>query len=264
MLPDVHVIIPARYASTRLPPAKALADIHGMPMLEHVYRRAMKAGVKSVTVATDHLAIIQASKSMGADALMTSVLHESGTERVAEAIDLLGLPDDAIVINLQGDEPLINPYRISILANDLLHNESIQVSTLAEQLTTCDDYLDPNDVKVVLNKDNFALYFSRSPIPAIKGVAINQLEEHQIPKQSYKHIGLYAYRASYLRQLINLPVADISLSESLEQLNILWNGGPIHVVEVKDQRPSISVDTLEDLEHVRQLIESRPELLDEL
>lgn len=263
-MPDVHVVIPARYASTRLRPAKALADIHGMTMLEHVYRRAIKADVKSVTVATDHLAIIEAAENMGAHALMTSTRHESGTERVAEAIDLLGLPDDAIVVNLQGDEPLINPYRITILANDLLHHDSIQVSTLAEQLSTAKDYLDPNVVKVVLNKDNFALYFSRSPIPAIKGVGVNQLDDQHIPKQSFKHIGLYAYRAAFLRQLINLPVADISLSESLEQLNILWNGEPIHVVEVKDQRPSISVDTLEDLEHVRRLIESRPELLDGL
>ncbi|HBG45356.1 MAG TPA: 3-deoxy-manno-octulosonate cytidylyltransferase [Deltaproteobacteria bacterium] len=242
----IAAIIPARYASTRLE-GKPLADLNGKPMVWRVYERARAASlIQGVIVATDDERILNSVIFHGGKAVMTSVSHRSGTDRVAEA----ALSVDAeIIVNLQGDEPLIEPWLIDAAVKPLIDDPSIQVCTLKTRITEEDEYYDPNAVKVVTGRDGNALYFSRSPIPFAR------VPFGELAPPPFKHIGLYVYRRDFLFEFTKLKPAPLEVAESLEQLRALENGHRIKVVEV-DYNP-VSVDTPEDLEKVRRIIKER-------
>jgi 3-deoxy-manno-octulosonate cytidylyltransferase (CMP-KDO synthetase) len=242
----VSVFIPARYASTRLH-AKPLADICGRPMIEHIYRQAEKARLANmVTVATDDKRIFDAIKGFNGNVVMTSASHSSGTDRVTEAARDI---DAEIIVNLQGDEPLIGPDMIDSAVQPMLADSSLLMATIATRLYDEEDFRNPNVVKVTVDKDGFALYFSRSPIPFSKR-PFSELREKPL-----KHIGLYVYRKDFLLGFSRLPGSWLEEAESLEQLRALENGVKIKVTEVN--KDTISVDTAEDLERVRKLIQAQ-------
>lgn len=247
-----HVIIPARYASTRLP-GKPLLDIAGKPMLQHVCERAMESGAASVTVATDDSRILEAVQSFGATACLTSAEHTSGTERLAEAAGLLGLGDEEIVVNLQGDEPLMPPVLLAQVAEILEGDHGADMSTLCTRIHTAAELFDPHVVKVVMDRLGNALYFSRAVIPWDRDAFAVTTEE--LPEQAihYRHLGIYAYRVGFLEAYVKKAACDLERMESLEQLRVLWHGGRIHVAEASEV-PGPGVDTAEDLERVRALL----------
>lgn len=246
------VVIPARYASTRLP-GKPLLDIGGMPMIRHVWQRAVDSGAARTIIATDDERIASACGEFGAQVEMTNPGHASGTERIAEVTERLALADDAVVVNLQGDEPLIPPLLIAQVAENLMTNDATaEVSTLCERISEPDDVFDPDIVKVVADHRGLALYFSRAPIPWSResfgrSRAMDNTAEH------FRHIGIYAYRAGYLRTYTSLSPSPMERTERLEQLRILYHGGRIHVAEAREN-PGPGVDTPKDLEHVRRLL----------
>jgi 3-deoxy-manno-octulosonate cytidylyltransferase (CMP-KDO synthetase) len=243
------VLIPARLASTRLP-NKPLADIGGAPMVVRVAQQALKSGASQVVVACDSEEIQTACATHGINAVLTKVDHPSGSDRLAEACDLLDLADDEIVVNVQGDEPLIDPQLIASVAN-LLSNRSVAVmGTASHAIESIADQSNPNIVKVVLNAKSEALYFSRSLIPFNR-------DGHANAPKPLRHVGIYSYRASFLRQFPKLPQAPIEVSESLEQLRALWHGYSI-AVHVSDTVPGPGVDTPEDLARARQLWSQLP------
>lgn len=246
---DFIAVIPARYASTRLP-AKALADIAGKPMVVRVAERAQASGAAAVWVAADDVRIIAAAQAHGFHALMTSAEHASGTDRLAEVVDKLALDDDAIVVNVQGDEPLIDPTLIHAVARELqLHPEAV-MATACHAIHDYATLINPNVVKVVLDAVGYALYFSRAPIPWPRDAfAAGQSLPDGLPV--FRHIGLYAYRAGFLRQYAGLTPAPVERFESLEQLRVLWHGHKISVT-VSEQPAAPGVDTAEDLAMVRQ------------
>jgi 3-deoxy-manno-octulosonate cytidylyltransferase (CMP-KDO synthetase) len=244
------VLIPARLASTRLP-EKPLADIGGLPMVVRVAQRAAEAGAEQVVVAADDVRIVQACAAHGVRALLTRTDHVSGSDRLAEACTLLGLAGAQVVVNVQGDEPLIDPRLIRQCAKLLQEREDCVMSTAAHPIDKLKDYLDPNIVKVVLDARGNALYFSRAPIPWQRdGGAGGQPALPQPP--ALRHVGLYAYRAGFLRDFPALPPAAIESTEALEQLRALWHGQRIAVV-VSDHAQAAGVDTPQDLERVRAL-----------
>jgi len=242
----MHVIIPARYSSTRLP-GKPLSDIAGKPMIVRVAEQAQQSGARSVVVATDDVRIQDAVVAHGFDAIMTRPDHLSGTDRLAEAIEQLGLEDDAIVVNLQGDEPLMPPRLIRAVADLLAAHPSAVMATASHATTRRDDFLNPNIVKVVTDHEGCALYFSRAPIPwprdAMSGAGGG-------PIKAFRHIGLYAYRAGFVARYASWPACPLETTESLEQLRVLWHGEKIVVVEA-EEAPLAGVDTPDDLERVR-------------
>ncbi len=245
------VLIPARLASTRLP-GKPLADIGGVPMVVRVARRAAEAGARQVVVAADDARIVQACTSHDVRALLTRADHASGSDRVAEACTLLGLDGAQVVVNVQGDEPLIDPRLIRQCAELLQRREDCVMSTAAHPIDELQDYLDPNIVKVVLDAQGNALYFSRAPIPWQRdGGSAPELPQ----PPALRHVGLYAYRAGFLRGFPALPSAAIERTEALEQLRVLWHGHRI-AVWVSEHAPGIGVDTPQDLERVRALFTS--------
>lgn len=248
------VIIPARYASTRLP-GKPLQDIAGEPMIRHVCRRAGESRAGRVVVATDDERIRSACEGFGAEVQMTSSAHSSGTDRLEEVVRRLGLDDDAIVVNVQGDEPLMPPELINQVAENLMFNEEADVATLCERIHDPESLFNPNVVKVVYDCNGSAMYFSRAPIPWAR-------EHFDSPQgrdallsvgEWHRHIGLYAYRVSLLRRFVTWPPAPPETLESLEQLRALWNGARIHVA-VACKAPPAGVDTPEDLERIRTLL----------
>ena len=245
------VLIPARLASTRLP-GKPLADIGGLPMVVRVAQRAAQSGAEQVTVAADDPSIVQACQRHGVRALLTGTDHVSGSDRLAEACVLLGLDGDQVVVNVQGDEPLIDPRLIRQCAELLQQREDCVMSTAAHAISELRDYLDPNIVKVVLDARGLALYFSRAPIPWLRtgGGAAQPALPQQPP--ALRHVGLYAYRAAFLRGFPSLPPSPVEATEALEQLRVLWHGQRI-AVHVSEQAPGTGVDTPEDLERVRAL-----------
>ena len=247
------VIIPARFASTRLP-GKPLQDIGGQPMIQRVHSQAMKGGASRVIIATDHEQIAQASRLFGAEVVMTATTHRSGSERLAEAVDICHLDDDEIVVNVQGDEPLLPPEVIAQVASNLERSEA-PMATLCEPITQVEDVLNPNVVKVVCDEQGFALYFSRAPIPWVRdqfSMSGNTLVVDQLKTSPcLRHIGLYAYRAGFLRRYVDLPVTSLEQFEALEQLRALGHGYRIHVGQVKSGLPA-GVDTPEDLQRVRE------------
>lgn len=250
------VVIPARYGSTRLP-GKALADIGGKPMVQRVYERALRCAAAEIRVATDDSRIEEALKPLGTKVLMTSADHPSGTDRLAEAADQLGLSDDDIVVNVQGDEPLIPPEVIDQVAQNLASNPDCACATLSEPIDSADDFFDPSVVKVVSDQQGQALYFSRAPVPWPRDQAETLLQERVLPEtlDAQRHIGIYAYRAGLLRQFVSWNPSRIERIESLEQLRILAHGMKIHVAQACAEVPG-GVDTPADLEKVRELFDA--------
>ena len=244
-----RVVIPARYASQRLP-GKPLLDIAGKPMIQHVYERACESGAQDVVVATDDARIQEAVKGFSGQVCMTSAEHASGTDRIAEVTQTLGWSGDTIVVNLQGDEPLMPPQLLSQVAQALVSHSDADMSTLAVPLSEPDQLFDPNVVKVVVDREGYALYFSRASIPWKRDV----FQFGAIPATSWldgvhRHLGIYAYRAGFLAGYAKLPISPIERMESLEQLRVLWNGGRI-AVDISGQAPPAGVDTAEDLMRV--------------
>ncbi|MDB5741783.1 MAG: 3-deoxy-D-manno-octulosonate cytidylyltransferase [Polaromonas sp.] len=248
------VLIPARMASTRLP-NKPLADINGVPMVVRVAQRALLSSAVRTVVAADSAEIIEKCAALGVQAVLTRRDHPSGSDRLAEACDILGLADDAIVVNVQGDEPLIEPALINAVARLLGERPDCAMSTAAHSISQLADLQNPNVVKVVLDARQTALYFSRAPIPAARDFIGKAWWEgasssHSLLPSPLRHIGLYAYRVGFLREFPKLPQAPLERLESLEQLRALWHGYRI-AVHVTDQAPGTGVDTPEDLARVR-------------
>lgn len=245
MSTDFHVIIPARYHSTRFP-GKLLMDLGGQTVLERVYRQVQLASPKSVIIATDHADIHAQALRWGATVVMTSSTHQTGTDRIAEVIQRLGFLPDEKIVNVQGDEPLISPQLIQQVArDDALRDASM--ATLCWPLTSLEEYHNPNVVKVVRNCHDHALYFSRSPIPACRDREVNL-------KQVFRHIGIYAYRVRFLLDYVQWPVCALEATEALEQLRILWMGHKIHVAEALVE-PLQDINTEEDLHRARCFLE---------
>ncbi|CAG20767.1 MULTISPECIES: 3-deoxy-manno-octulosonate cytidylyltransferase [Photobacterium] len=243
------VVIPARYQSTRLP-GKPLADIGGKPMVQWVYEQASKAGADLVIVATDDQRIVDAVKAFGGEVCLTRDDHESGTERLAEVVEKYQLADDHIVVNVQGDEPLIPDTIIRQVADNLANNNA-PMATLGVEIDHEDEVFNPNAVKVVLDKDGYAMYFSRASIPWDRDNYAKSPKE--IHHNLLRHVGIYAYRAGFINTYINWEPSALEKVEALEQLRVLWYGEKIHVAVAIDAPPA-GVDTPEDLEKVRALI----------
>lgn len=241
------IVIPARYESSRFP-GKPLADIHGKPMIRHVYERAVDAGADEVVIATDSTIIGMAAEEFGATVCMTLEEHHSGTERIGEVVEKFRWDDDTVVVNLQGDEPLTPPAIINQVASNLIYNGEADCATLYTAVSA-EDALDPNVVKVVTDAKGFAMYFSRAPIPFVRdrGGASAPAFEYR------RHIGMYAYRAGLLRRLRQMAPCDLEQAEKLEQLRLMWHGMKIHCDRAV-ALPGPSVDTPEDLERVRMAI----------
>lgn len=247
------VIIPARYASSRLP-AKPLADIHGKPMIVRVMDQAKKSSANRVIVATDHQQVFDVVKAYGGEVILTSDKHNSGTERLAEVINSYQFADDEIIVNVQGDEPLIPPVIIDQVAENLVQYKT-GMSTLAVSIHSVEEAFNPGAVKVVTDKDGYALYFSRATIPWERdrfAQSSDLYKQANIGDFYLRHIGIYAYRAGFVRQYINWVPSPLERIEMLEQLRVLWYGEKIHVAVAK-QSPAIGVDTQEDLDKVREL-----------
>ena len=243
---DFHVIIPARYQSTRLD-AKALKVIGDKTMIEHVCDKASQSGAGSITVATDHLDIQAVVEKAGYNAVLTRENHPSGSDRVYEAAELVGLGQDDIIVNVQGDEPFIPPQNIRLVAS-LLSTTENKMATLCSLIHNAAEALDPNAVKVVFDKNNKALYFSRSLLPFSRNhvVAVDQ----PLTTKHYRHIGIYAYRKSFLKEFIEWPPSELEVTESLEQLRVLENGYDIEIACL-DKAPPPGVDTPQDLDAAR-------------
>lgn len=248
-------VIPARYASTRLP-GKPLLDIGGKPMVVRVAEQAMKSAASEVLVATDHLDIVHACQQHGLKVLITRSDWLTGTDRLAEVVKTQGWSDDTVVVNVQGDEPLIAPELIDLVANTLL-DDTQDMATCGHSITNWEEFTNPNVVKIAIRENGEALYFSRAPIPFPRDYFSNKEWPTNPPIQhlGIRHIGLYAYRAHFLRKFQTLPAASIETMESLEQLRALANGFRIKVCMIH-QAPYPGVDTHQDLERVRSLYES--------
>ena len=252
------VVIPARYASVRLP-GKPLADIAGKPMVVRVHERALASGVGPVVVASDDERVVAASQAHGADAVLTSGAHASGTDRIAEVASMRGLDPGDVVVNVQGDEPLLPPSLIEQVATNLLRRRDYAMATLCEAIEHDDEVFDPDVVKVVFDAGGRAAYFSRAPIPYCRGrfdasAAVGPAPGR--PRLHHRHIGLYAYRAEFLHRFASLAPAPSELAESLEQLRAIHHGYSIHV-DTACERPGPGVDTPADLERVRALFARR-------
>ena len=242
------VLIPARLASTRLP-RKPLADIAGLPMVVRVAKQALLSDATRVVVAADHEDIVAACVAHGVKALLTRADHATGSDRLAECCELLGLDGNDVVVNVQGDEPLIDPRLINACAAELQAQSDCVISTVAHAITSAADFANPNIVKVVLDAKGRALLFSRAPIPCWRdspdAAALSS-------PQPLRHVGIYAYRAGFLRAFPRMPISPIETLESLEQLRVLWHGERI-AVHVTQLTPGLGVDTPADLERVRAL-----------
>ena len=255
-LPDFHIVIPARFASQRFP-QKLMADLGGKPVLQWVHELSLKAGAKSVTIATDHQSIFDAATAFGAQVVMTRDDHENGTERLAEVASHMAWAGDEIVVNVQGDEPFLPVTLIHATVNALAQDAQSEMATVACRIDDMQDYLNPNVVKVVCDAKQRALYFSRAPIPydrdgLAKMAQSNQTAEGFLPLDLpvMRHIGLYVYRASLLNKYAELPMSPLERWEKLEQLRFLHQGIKVQVA-IADSLPSHGVDTPEDLEKLR-------------
>lgn len=240
------VIIPARFASTRLP-GKPLQDINGKPMIVHVLERARESGAERIIVATDHPDVASVVEAAGGEVCMTRADHQSGTERLAEVVEKCGFGDDTVIVNVQGDEPMIPAVIIRQVADNLAASHS-GMATLAVPIRDAEEAFNPNAVKVVMDKDGYALYFSRATIPWDRDRFAKSRE--QIGDTLLRHIGIYGYRAGFIRRYVNWAPSPLEHIEMLEQLRVLWYGEKIHVAVAKEV-PGTGVDTLEDLHRVR-------------
>ncbi|MFP8966064.1 3-deoxy-manno-octulosonate cytidylyltransferase [Pokkaliibacter sp. CJK22405] len=247
------VVIPARYASSRLQ-GKPLLDIGGKPMLWHTWQRACESQAARVVIATDDQRIYDAATAFGAEVCMTADTHNSGTDRIQEVASQLGLSDDDVIVNVQGDEPLLPGVLIEQVAQLLVDNPQADMATLCEPLQDVDQLMNPSVVKVVMSANGLAQYFSRAPIPWHRDAFANGRPE-VLPEgwDGYRHIGMYAYRVGLLNRFVSWPSAPTEQWESLEQLRVLWNGGKIQMA-VASEVPAAGVDTPEDLERVRRML----------
>ncbi|MEE4668786.1 3-deoxy-manno-octulosonate cytidylyltransferase [Pseudomonas alliivorans] len=253
MTTDFTVVIPARYGSSRFP-GKPLKMIAGKPMVQLVWEQARKSNAQRVVVATDDARIFEACQAFGAEVLMTRDDHNSGTDRLAEVATQLGLAADAIVVNVQGDEPMIPPAVIDQVASNLAAHPEAGISTLAEPIDDVAALFNPNVVKVSSDINGLALTFSRAPLPwARDALAVNR-DELPAGVPYRRHIGIYAYRAGFLHDFVGWGPCQLENTENLEQLRALWNGVRIHVADALEALPA-GVDTPEDLERVRRLLE---------
>jgi 3-deoxy-manno-octulosonate cytidylyltransferase (CMP-KDO synthetase) len=249
------VMVPARLASTRLP-RKPLADLAGEPMVVRVARRAAASGAQRVVVATDSDEVLSACRRFDVDAVLTRADHPTGTDRLAEAADVLRLADETIVANVQGDEPLLPPEVVGRVAGLLAQRPECAMATAAHPLHDAAEFFDPNVVKVVADASGRALLFSRAPIPWARDAFASARDRLPADLPAWRHVGLYAYRAGFLRQFPRLARAPIEEQENLEQLRALWHGFGIAVLPLADRLPP-GVDTAEDLEKVRALLGGR-------
>jgi len=244
---SVVCIIPSRYESSRFP-GKPLADLCGKPMIQHVYERVAKAkAVPYVAVATDDQRIFDAVKKFGGNAVMTATTHRSGTDRISEAVKTLNLTTDAIVVNIQGDQPIFEPSQVDEVIQPLIDDTSINMSTLIYKIILDEEITHPHAVKVVLDHQNFALYFSRATIPYVR--------DKSLKADYYKHHGIYAYRRDFLDIFTKLPEGKLEKLEALEQLRALEYGYKIKVVITPHD--SVEVDNKQELEKVRQILTSK-------
>ncbi len=248
------IIIPARFESSRLP-GKPLKDIHGKPMIEWTWRQAQSAGASRVIVATESEEVEAVCKDFGAEVVMTSPDHQSGTERIAEVIDLAGINGDEILVNVQGDEPMLPTELIHQVAEGLEKHHEISMATLCEPIEDIETVFNPNAVKVCRDWADRAINFSRAPLPWSRDTFMG--ENQSLPENwAYKrHIGLYAYRAGFVKQYVAWPECELEHVEKLEQLRVLWHGEKILVLDALCDA-GVGVDTEEDLEKVRQLLAS--------
>ena len=249
---DYKIVIPARYASSRLP-GKPLIDLAGKPMIQHVYERALAAGVSEVVIATDDERIKLAAEAFGAEVVMTSLDHENGTERIAEVALIKGWADDVVIVNLQGDEPLIPRELIELTAKGLLDNPEAGMSSVCSPIHDVEEAFDPNAVKVVLDQRQFAMTFSRAPIPWDRDLYKQSRDTLTSRMPVLRHIGMYGYRVSFLKAYQTMEPCALELTESLEQLRALWYGTKIHM-SVIEQAPGHGIDTPADVERVTKLL----------
>lgn len=253
MTTDFTVVIPARYGSSRFP-GKPLKVIAGKPMVQLVWEQARKSSAQRVVVATDDVRIFEACQAFGAEVLMTRDDHNSGTDRLAEVATQLGLAADAIVVNVQGDEPMIPPAVIDQVASNLAAHPEAGISTLAEPIDDVAALFNPNVVKVSSDINGLALTFSRAPLPWARDALAANRDELPAGVPLRRHIGIYAYRAGFLHDFVSWGPCMLENTENLEQLRALWNGVRIHVADACEAPPA-GVDTPEDLERVRRLLE---------
>jgi len=258
---NFKVIIPARYDSTRLP-GKVLLPLAGKPLIEWVYQQAKKSESSEIIIATDSEKVNSVATGFGAQVCMTASSHTTGTDRLVEVVTKKGWQDDIVVINVQGDEPLIEPELINNLATSLYTNKDASIATLATPIKTGKDQFDPNIVKVVRDKQGFALYFSRAAIPWNRDgftqvVDTNNREtNNQKVSNVYRHIGIYAYRVGFLKKYSSMEKCELEELEALEQLRALYNGYKI-VVDIVDEPPGHGVDTEDDLKKVEKILLNR-------
>lgn len=246
------VVIPARYGSSRLP-GKPLRELAGRPMVEHVYRRARESGAETVVIATDDARIETVAQGFGAEVVMTAATHPSGTDRLAEVVDRLNWSDSDIIVNLQGDEPLMPPALVKQVADNLAEHKDAAIATLATPITAASEVFDPNVVKVVSDAAGYALYFSRAPIPWARDGFASSKDTLPGTIAYRRHLGLYAYRAQFLRAYRHLTPTPLETAEMLEQLRALWHGYRIHIAEAVE-RPGPGVDVEADALQVEALL----------
>lgn len=249
-----NIVIPARFASERLP-GKILLDLGGKPLIQHVWQRAIESSAKSVVIATDDERIVTTARDFGAEVVLTSPDHQSGSDRIAESADQLGWPDEQAVVNLQGDEPLMPASCLDQVAALLDERADCDVASLYWPITDAEEVLNPNAVKVVTAIDGRALYFSRSPVPYERSYA--DISAALVAGKRWKrHLGLYAYRLSALRRFTAMSPTPLEMSERLEQLRIMEQGGQIAMARANEFIPP-GVDTSDDLERLREIIEGK-------
>ena len=248
------VVIPSRFASTRLP-GKPLQLIAGKPMVQHVWEQACKSSAERVVVATDDARIVDACRAFGAEVVLTREDHNSGTDRLAEVATALGLAPDAIVVNVQGDEPLIPPALIDQVAANLAHHGEARMSTLCEPIEDVETLFNTNVVKVVSDCNGLALTFSRATLPWARDAFASDRTQLPASVPYRRHIGIYAYRVGFLHDFVNWGPCWLEDTECLEQLRALWHGVRIHVADALEAPPA-GVDTPQDLERVRRLLEA--------
>jgi len=249
------VVIPARFQSSRLP-GKVLADISGKPMIQWVVEKAQQSGAKQVIVATDNDEVAETVLAFGGEVCRTRADHQSGTERLAEVMEQYQFDNDQVIVNVQGDEPFIPSENIAQVAKNLANQQrtsqqQARMATLAVHITDVEEALNPNAVKVLCDKDGYALYFSRATIPYDREKFLNNDDIKTIGDFYLRHIGIYAYRAGFIKDYVNWPASQLEQIESLEQLRVLWQGEKIHVDVAESRLPVEGVDTPEDLDKAR-------------
>ncbi|MDY7025581.1 MAG: 3-deoxy-manno-octulosonate cytidylyltransferase [Pseudomonadota bacterium] len=252
---EFKVVIPARYASSRFP-GKPLIDLAGKPMIQHVYEQTLKSAAQQVVIATDDQRIAQVAEQFGATVCMTRDDHDSGTDRIAEVCQTMNWSDETIVVNVQGDEPLIPPENINQVARNLAMNSNCSMSTLAEPIDELAQVMNPNCVKAVFDESGKALYFSRAPIPYFRdGFPQSLPERAQQPPSYYRHIGIYGYRVSLLKAFVTWSPSTLEQIESLEQLRVMSHGHGIHIAPAAQNTPP-GVDTPDDVAAVLAALET--------